>query len=162
MSTIKITLDASALQLLMDKDPEFSVAVNQAALAWLRKSIIKPVTDKTIQEVLHACKLELKDYFGKQFQESYITKKWPYHASKELKEKVRELGKDMIDSVIKENLQEKINAKDLEVEFRSKMKEMLDGFRDDLHHQFTSGAVDRLAREVINNKVSEVLEKIKG
>jgi hypothetical protein len=162
MSTIKITLDASALQLLMDKDPEFQVAVNQAALAWLRKSIIKPVTDAKIQEALHACKEELGDYFDKQFKESYRSERWPSRVSKEFEEKVHALGNEMIDSVIRENLKEKINVETLEAEFKLKLDKLLEDFQGNLERYFASGHVDRIVRDVANNKVSALLERVEG
>jgi hypothetical protein len=162
MSTIKITLDASALQLLMDKDPEFQVAVNQAALAWLRKSIIKPVTDAKIQEALYACKKELGEYFNKQFQKSYYSEKWPFHVSKEFEEKVHALGNGMIDSVIRESLKEKINVETLEPEFKLKLDNLLDDFKGKLERYFISGHIDQIVRDVANKKVSEVLRMVQG
>jgi hypothetical protein len=162
MSTIKITLDASALQLLMDKDPEFQVAVNQAALAWLRKSIIKPVTDDKIQEALYACKQELGEYFNKQFRKIYHTEKWPFRVSKELEEKVHALGNEMIDSVIKESLKEKINAENLESEFKLKLDRLLEDFQGNLERYFTSGHIDQIVRDVANNKVGALFERING
>jgi hypothetical protein len=156
MSNIKITLDASALQLLMDKDPEFQVTVNQAALAWLRKSIIKPVTNSEIQEALSACRKELSAYFEKQFKKSYVTLKWPYGVSDDLKKKVQTMGNDMVESVIKENLQEKINIENLEIE----MSKLIDHFRNRLDSYFTDGKINQLVREIISNKMTTLLEKV--
>jgi hypothetical protein len=156
VSNIKITLDTSALQLLMDKDPEFQVAVNQAALAWLRKSIIKPVTDNKIQEALSACRKELSAYFEKQFKESYAIQKWPYGVSDDFKKKVQTMGNDMVESIIKENLQEKINIENLETE----MNKLIDRFRNRLDSYFADGKINQLVREIISNKMTTLLEKI--
>jgi hypothetical protein len=162
MSTIKIVLDASTLQLLMDKDPEFQVAVNQAALAWLRKAIIKPVTDNKLQEALSACRKELTTHFEKQFEKSYAVQKWPYSVSEDFKKKVQVMGNDMIESIIKENLQEKINAENLESEFRSGMDKLLERFSERLDNCFTSGKINHLVREIISNKMTTILEKVQG
>jgi hypothetical protein len=162
MSSIKITLDASALQLLIDKDPEFKVAINQAALAWIRKSIIKPVTDTKIQEALSACRKELTENFERQFKDSYAIQKWPYKLSEDFKKKVQTVGNDLIELVIKQSLQEKINAKELESEFRLGIDKLLDDFRDSVDHRFTDENINQLVREVINNKTAVVLEKVQG
>jgi YesN/AraC family two-component response regulator len=162
MSSVKIVLDASALQLLMDKDPEFGVAVNQAALAWIRKSIIKPVTDAKIQDALSACRKELKEHFEKQFKESYAVQKWPHKLSADFKKKVQDIGNDMVESVIKESLQEKINAKNLEAEFRLGVDKLLEDFRNKVASRFTNDSINQLVREVINNKMAVILEKVQG
>jgi hypothetical protein len=162
MSIVKIVLDASALQLLMDKNPKFEVAVNQAALAWLRKAIIKPVTDDKIQKALFAAKRELSQYFEKKFKDTYAVQKWPYSLSKDFRERIYEIGNDMVESIIKENLKKKINAENLEAEFRLEMDKILDDFRDTAVRNYTSGKVQQLVRDIINNKMTAILDKIQG
>jgi len=152
---VTINLDLESLLKLCDKDPEFQVSIQKAALNYLKNNRLKPLMKIEIVKEIEDFKKDIKVHVEKALKDLGINLKENWYTknvslSEEVKARIKEEVLILINFVISDVVKKELNP--IYQKLKERIKEWETAIEYQCKNNITENTIKNIAIEVINNK----------
>ena len=157
-SVIKLYLDKETIEKLCGDNPEIKVELEQAALKWVKQSVIKPLIDKSAAKYIEEAKEDIKKMTNTIMKDDvFNVNSW--HKRFENNSYCKKLSDIACSLIIKE-----LTPDNERIDFWKELKERKDIAMADFENRITKSLdqilIDDLLRTTISSRVGDVVKKM--